>query len=122
MPRSAREIYWSAIIADFRRSGLTHVQFCRLRKISIHSFRSWLYRRPPAAPPAKTDRPSLPAVPLFLPVHVRPEPASVPTERYADTSPPPLELVVGCGRRLRIPVGFDPTTLGQLLDLLETRP
>ena len=34
MAQSSREIYWSAILADFRRSGLTHVEFCRLRRIS----------------------------------------------------------------------------------------
>jgi hypothetical protein len=28
MTQSSREIYWSAILADFRRSGLTHVEFC----------------------------------------------------------------------------------------------
>ena len=43
MVQSSREIYWSAILADFRRSGLTHVKFCRLRRMSLHSFRKWLY-------------------------------------------------------------------------------
>jgi hypothetical protein len=57
MARSSRQIYWSAIIADFHRSGLTHVQFCRVRKVSIHSFRKWLYRRPAPASPAR-HRPS----------------------------------------------------------------
>ena len=33
MAQSPREIYWSAILADFRRSGLTHVEFCQLRSI-----------------------------------------------------------------------------------------
>jgi hypothetical protein len=33
MAQSSREIYWSAILADFCRSGLTHVEFCRLRRI-----------------------------------------------------------------------------------------
>ena len=122
MARSSRQLYWSAIIADFHRSGLTHVQFCRLRKVSIHSFRKWLYRRHAPASPAQADRSSLPAAPLFLPVHVRPEPAPVPTERQANTSPPPLELVLDHGRHLRIPVGFDSTTLGRILDLLEARP
>jgi hypothetical protein len=122
MARSSRQIYWSAIIADFHRSGLTHVQFCRARKVSIHSFRKWLYRRPAPASPAKAGRPSLPAAPLFLPVHVRPEPAPITGERSADPSPPPLELVVDHGRCLRIPVGFDPATLGRVLDLLEARP
>jgi hypothetical protein len=29
MVQSSREIYWSAILVDFRRSGLTHVEPCR---------------------------------------------------------------------------------------------
>jgi hypothetical protein len=122
MARSSRQIYWSAIIADFHRSGMTHVQFCQLRKVPIHSFRKWLYRRPAPASPAEAGRPSLPGAPLFLPVHVRPELAPITGQRQADTSAPPLELVVAEGRFLRIPVGFDSTTLGRILDLLETRP
>jgi hypothetical protein len=37
-------------------------------------------------------------------------------------SPAPLELVLAHDRRLRIPVGFDPATLRQLLAVLEQRP
>jgi hypothetical protein len=37
MAQSSREIYWSAILADFRRSGLTHVTFCHCAaSSSIH--------------------------------------------------------------------------------------
>ena len=54
MAQSSREIYWSAILADFRRSGLTHVEFCQLRRISIHSFRDWLYRLRPGLPPRRS--------------------------------------------------------------------
>jgi hypothetical protein len=35
MAQSAREIDWSGIIADLRPSGLTHVQFRRLRQIPM---------------------------------------------------------------------------------------
>jgi hypothetical protein len=54
MALTSREIYWSAILADFRRSGLTHVEFCRLRRISLHSFRKWLYQLRPGLPPKAT--------------------------------------------------------------------
>jgi hypothetical protein len=36
MAQSSREIYWSASLADSRRSGLTQVEFCRPRRFSIH--------------------------------------------------------------------------------------
>jgi len=49
MAQSFREIYWSVILTDFR-SGPTHVEFCQLRRISIHSFRNWLYRLRPGLP------------------------------------------------------------------------
>jgi hypothetical protein len=132
MALSSREIYWSAIIADFRRSGLTHVEFCQLRDIPIHSFRKWLYRPRPGSPkaaPAGTEH-SLPRAPVptrpvpaaFLQVHVRP--AHTPTDGDGRGTPAeaPLELVLGKDRRLRIPVGFDPATLRQLLNILEERP
>jgi len=132
MAQSSREIYWSAIIADFRRSGLTHVEFCHLRDIPIHSFRKWLYRPRPGSPPATSARtehslprapvPTRPVPPAFLQVHVRS--AQTPTDGGGRGTPAaaPLELVLAADRRLRIPVGFDPATLRQLLDILEDRP
>jgi hypothetical protein len=36
-------------------------------------------------------------------------------------SAPPLELVLADDRRLRIPPGFDPDSLHQVLDVLEGR-
>src|SRR5271157_1973098 len=148
MAQSSREIYWSAILADFRRSGLTHVKFCQLRRISIHSFRDWLYRlRPglhprrsraghtsptpsstqadmPASLPVHTS-PTRPAtktdMPAFLPVHVRPRPlAPIPDPQIVPTSAP-LELVLSDRCHLRVPTGFSPATLHQLLDVLEER-
>jgi hypothetical protein len=35
------------MLVDFHRSGLTHVEFCQLGRISIHSFSNWLYRLRP---------------------------------------------------------------------------
>ena len=146
MAQSSREIYWSAILADFRRSGLTHVEFCRLRRISIHSFRDWLYRLRPGLPPRRsraghtsptpsstqTDTPSsyrssrrpssTPAeMPAFLPVHVRPQPLAPITDHQVVPTPAPLELVLSDRCHLRVPTGFDPATLHQLLDVLEQR-
>jgi hypothetical protein len=39
MAQSSREIYGSAILADFRRSGLARVKFRCLRRILVHPFR-----------------------------------------------------------------------------------
>jgi hypothetical protein len=129
MAQSSREIYWSAILADFRRSGLTHVQFCQLRRISIHSFRDWLYRLRPGLPPrgsrarhtSSTASSTQADTPAFLPVHVRPRSLAPVANQQGLQPPAPLELVLSDRAHLRVPAGFDPATLHQLLDVLEQR-
>lgn len=129
MAQSSREIYWSAMLADFRRSGLTHVEFCQLRRISIHSFRDWLYRLRPGLPPRRprpgrttpATSPTQANTPAFLPVHVRPRPLAPISDHRGVHPPAPLELVLSDRTHLRVPAGFDPATLHQLLDLLEQR-
>jgi hypothetical protein len=128
MAQSSREIYWSAILADFHRSGLTHVEFCRLRRVSIHSFRDWLYRLRPGLPPRRsrtghtsTTPSPTETVPSFLPVHVCPDSLAPLSDHQIARPPAPLELVFSDRCQLRIPTGFDPATLHQLLDVLEQR-
>ena len=129
MAQSSREIYWATILADFRHSGLTHVQFCQGRRISVHSFRDWLYRLRPGLPPrrpracrtspdpssAQADRPA------FLPVHVRSRSLEPIVAHQLAQPSVPLELVLSDRTHLRVPTGFDPATLHQLLDVLEER-
>lgn len=126
-----RKRYRSAVIADFRRSGLTQVEFCRRRHISVHSFRSWLYNLrhdlpsvdsldTPSPTPAPATTRSSPAT--FLPVHVRPASSVAMADHVVSKSPPALELVLSGDHFVRIPLGFDPATLHQLLDVLEDRP
>jgi hypothetical protein len=129
MAHPVRERYWSAVIADFRRSGLTQAEFCHRRHISIHSFRSQLYssrhRLPAPGTPPAPSAPSLPttvpaATPSFLPVHVRPQsPLVQGLSHHVSRHPAVLELVVADEHLVRIPVGFDPLTLHQLLEVLK---
>ena len=127
-----RHDYWSAVVAQFHRSGLTQADFCRTRHLSIHSFRQWLYRLrhgtsaadqrrtrisiSPKPAPARLENPS------FLPVHIRPEHSATADSRQGVVAPSSLEVVVSHDRRVRIPVGFDPATLRQLLEVLEEQP
>jgi hypothetical protein len=130
MAQSSREIYWSAVLADFRRSGMTHVQFCSARRISLHSFRTWLYRLRPGLPPRRSrdtrtsppPKPPATTPPAFLPVDVRPVPPAIPAGTSPPAPTPPLELVVDDRFHLRVPAGFDPASLHRLLDALERRP
>jgi hypothetical protein len=131
MPRAIPKRYWSAIMADFNRSGLTQAEFCRRRHISVSSFRSWLYGQRhgfPTAGPSESPRPAPVSAPAssspltFLPVLVRPE-SSVPrADTHVSQPPALLEIVVGERHFVRVPPGFDPATLHQLLDVLEDRP
>jgi hypothetical protein len=71
MAQSSREIYWSAILANFRRPGLTHVECRRLRRVSTHSFRDWLYRLRPGFLLVTRDL-AAPNQPRLRPGRIRP--------------------------------------------------
>jgi hypothetical protein len=133
MGKASRELDWPTIFVDFRRSGLTQAQFCELRRIPLLSFRYWLYRLRPGLPPQRPrssrrgDVASPVAssvqnsVPAFLPVHVRPRPLMPTIDDRVPQPPTPLELILSERCHLRVPTGFDPDTLHQVLDVLEER-
>jgi hypothetical protein len=56
------------------------------------------------------------AAPTFLPVRL------VDPEAHAARPSPPIEVVLPAGPIVRVPSGFDPRTLGQVLAVLEGRP
>ena len=129
-PRSSRKLNWPAVLAEFHRSRLTHVQFCPARGLSIHAFRRQLYRLrvglPPRRPRGDSTPPISPAAPAatvrpaFLPVHVLPAYLVVSAPNAAPAAH--FELVLGGRRTLRVPAGFDADSLDRLLDILEARP
>jgi hypothetical protein len=115
MPRAhVVDLRWNALLNDFRRSGLTQAEFCRLRDISLHSFPKRLY----SPRPSQTDSLDAPtaatANPHFVPVTILPDP-------IPPISPPPsrIELVLADGRRIAVAPGFDADTLRRLLAVLE---
>lgn len=117
MPSStARNLRWQALLEDFRRGGLTHIEFCRRRGISLHTFRKRLYGQK-AVPPAIPRQGPAPRPARFLPVTI-PDAARIDSARPAD----PLVLVLAEGRRVAVAPGFDPETLHRLIDALERRP
>jgi hypothetical protein len=118
MPRRhIPDLRWNALLSDFRRSGLTHAEFCRRRGISIHCFRKHLYQTP-APKPAHPD--SIPATASvatpFVPVTILADPAPARSRSHQS-----LELILPEGRRIAVAPGFDPDTLRQLIDTLEGR-
>jgi len=105
----AKEQRWRQMIDQWHRSGLSVRAFCQQQHLAIPSFYAWrrtLRRRDGGVSPVR------PPV-TFLPVHVRPD---------EPDAPPPLELVLANGRRLRIPPGYDDAHLRQLLRALEDAP
>ena len=118
VPRSRTvDLCWKSLLKEFRRSGLTQAEFCRRRRISIHSFRKHLYQPRPSRPTSSDDRPSAAADPPFLPVTILPDPTPAIT-----ASPSRLELILPNGRRIAVAPGFDARTLRHLLAVVEGRP
>src|SRR3954449_9399497 len=118
MPRGhILDTRWNALLNDFRRSGLTHAEFCRRRGISIHSFRKRLYQAPTPKPTPANPTPASTAAAHFLPVTITPDPRPA-----SAASRQPLALLLDNGSRIAVAPGFDPRTLRQLIAVLEERP
>src|SRR4051794_28929972 len=117
MPRGhILDTRWDALLNDFRRSGLTHAEFCRRRGLSIHAFRKHLYRTPAPKPTHPEQSATASLAPPFLPVTITPDPAPTGVR-----SRQPLELILPRGHRIAVAPGFDPATLRQLIDTVEER-
>jgi len=102
----ALEQTWRERVTRFQTSGLSVRDFCRGEGLSEPSFYSW--RRTITERDAARAAPNTPA---FIPLHVRPDPAS-----------PALELVLRSGYVLRIPPGCDPEHLRAVVAALEAAP
>ena len=99
-----KEQVWREWIGRWRRGTLTVDEFCARHGLSEPAFRYW--QRTIA------ERDGEPAeMPAFVPLGV----ATVPMTST-------LEVVLGCGRLVRVPAGFDAETLRQLLAVLEAPP
>lgn len=102
--RSEKEGYWRGVIQRWGRSKQTVRAFCGEHGLSEQSFYWW--KRTIAERDERADGPA------FVPVRVSPATAAAPT----------LEVVVGPGRVVRVPTGFDADTLRRLLTILEEGP
>ena len=117
-----REKFWRRTIRQQQRSGLTIRAFCLREGLKIGAFRWWRQalarrdREPSATPAGDREDETTEAVPAFLPVRL------VDLEAAEPRSSPPIEVVLPTGPTVRVPSGFDPRTLGQVLAVLEGRP
>jgi hypothetical protein len=104
-----KEQFWRAAIDEWQQSGESVTAFCQQRQLQLQSFFRWrkvlTVRDQPAVAAEATPTPSA----LFLPVQLRLQTAAEP----------PFEIVLACGRLLRVRPGFDPAQLRLLLGVLE---
>jgi hypothetical protein len=104
-PRDPRkEQQWRRWILQWRHSGLSIRDFCARHQLSQANFYAWRHQI------QRRDAAAGNVVPVELVSDVRAELAS---------SVSTLEVVLAGGRLLRVAPGFDPTTLRQLLAVLE---
>jgi hypothetical protein len=129
-----KQRYWEEIVRKWKDSGQSVRGYCRAEGVREPSFYFWrreLARRGPL--PGATD-PELPAA--FDSVRASPGPkrrplpgrgsASFLPVRIVEDAPAEatcgVEIVLACGRRVRVPAGFDRQTLVNVLAVLEVRP
>lgn len=115
LPRTPRE--WQAVIRAWEASGLTQVQFCTQRGLSIHVFRAERYGRRRSSPNLQTG-PSRPAT--FVPVKVV-ERQKGSALALLNPTASVIELVLVGGRVVRVPSGFDEHLLARVIAVVEAR-
>jgi hypothetical protein len=126
-PDRSKEQYWRGILRQWRRSGLSGRSFCRVHGLSEPSFYAWRrtsQQRDQQASPESQGAARRATTPVqrtaALPCRRDGLPNFVPVTIAAPT--PSLELVLGDGRSVRVPAGFDAATLRQLLAVLQETP
>jgi hypothetical protein len=104
MNRAEREAYWREQIAACAASGMSAVRYCREAGMPIAKYRWWkgeLKRRN-----------ALRVLPTLF-AEVRPVPWC------GALAPPSIEIALGGERTVRVPAGFDETTLVRVVRVLE---
>jgi hypothetical protein len=127
-PRRPRDLtkeqLWRRIIRRHQQTDLPVSAFCQREGLKVANFLWWrreLNRRDPEktapSPGPLTKGPSKPPVAsVFLPVLV------VEADLGPPPPAPPIEILVNDGLIVRVPCGFDPRTLNDILTVLEARP
>jgi transposase len=112
-----------AVLEKLRDSGLSVLEFVRTYKVPEKRVRWWKRRLDDQLPQATTEQP-----PQFVAVQVieaeETKPSPIPQPPITPVIQPAasLEVVLHNGRTVRVPVGFDPQTLCQVVEVLEVMP
>ncbi len=112
----AKEQRWRQVLEAWQQSGLSVRAFCAQHQVSEPSFYTWKRNLQPR------DQQPIPPVPAATDAAANPLPTFAPVRLVGEPAPALLELALPSGHRLRVPAGFDPATLRQLLAVLEEWP
>jgi hypothetical protein len=120
MGNAVREV-WARRIEQWKESGLTAAEFASESGVNARSLSWWRWRLSSGekATAKKRTRSSRPRSAQMTKARTVPPLSFV--EMSAAIVREPLEVVLPSTVRVRVPIGFDDTTLGRLLDLLERR-
>ncbi len=113
-----KERFWRKVVRRWQRSGLGVRAFCVAESLLEPSFYSWR-----AELARRDEEASADVTASFVPVHVQADLGVAPSAAdVAPASPPAIDVVLANGRCLRVPAGFDPAMLRQLLAVAEETP
>lgn len=105
------------LIGEQATSGLTHVEFCRREKISLHAFRFWKYRGRSRGVVRQAGESSARSAGRVEPLRLLPVQV---VERAGEVARDArIEIALKGGRTVRVGPGFDEATLARLFAVLE---
>jgi|SRR5579859_2647828 len=119
MDRTAREA-WAERVGELKKSGLTLREFASQRGINHRSLSWWKWQLASKAPATARKRTRRSRSPAAIAKTTTISPLTF-VEMTAATDSDRLEVVLSSSVRVRVRPGFDATTLGRLLDVLEAR-
>lgn len=110
-PMTPTQRKWAERVAKWEESKLGREEFAAKEGVAAERLTWWRWklRRMGVAP---LEVVAVAPGPSFVRLEAAPPP--LPTAQQAE----PLELILGSGQRVRIPVGFDPETLSRVMTLL----
>ena len=122
---ASKERYWRNLLGRSRKTGETIAQFCARQRVPVHQYYWWQRKL------RQRDHQSATGTKTIASGHGRPrltdagasngqrqQAAFVPV-RLAFSVNPPIEVVHPKGWVVRVPVGFDPLSLGRIMATLD---